>query len=316
MKKYLYIAIAAATLASCSQDDTLDAIQGEAIQFGNVFVGKSTRAAEATDPSYSTTTGKGVALTAFKVYGTVGGVNIFDGDNVTKGTAAYGDAWGCDGGAQYWVAGANYVFDAVVDATVTTTDETTGMPTSLNYKVSTQKDMLHQRVTTTGQPTANNGLVAFQFTHLLSKVKFTVSNTSNSNATNYRYTITDIVITNAYTEGDCSVPAHTWSNQVAGTYNIYDMTVSSNTTEECATEVLLIPGANIGISFNLNVQIKNGDKWETISTVPFSKTEAVTLVANNAYNFKATYAMGGDIQFTAVQMPEWTSGGDVVVPQQ
>ena len=49
MKKYLFIALAAAAMTSCSQDEVMDAIQGEEIKFSNAFVENATRA---TDPTY------------------------------------------------------------------------------------------------------------------------------------------------------------------------------------------------------------------------------------------------------------------------
>ena len=195
MKKLFTILAVAATLVSCAKEDVVREAEGEAIQFGNAFVENSTRAA--VDPSYNATN-----LTQFNVYGAVEGVNIFDGDVVKKGGATYGTAWTVENApTQYWIAGADYIFDAVVDATETVIDTATGLPTTLKYNTSTQKDMLHNRVRTNGKPTDNNGLVAFTFTHLLSKVKFTVTNNTAADAANYRYTITDIAITNANLTG-------------------------------------------------------------------------------------------------------------------
>ena len=307
MKKYLYIALAAAALTSCSSDETLD-VQKEAISFGEAFIGNSTRA---TDPSYGPNAGD-KKLTAFKVYGTVEGTNIFDGDNVTKGDAAYGtEAWGCDGATQYWIAGADYIFDAVVDATSTTTDQTTGLPTKLTYNTSSQKDMLHNRVITNGKPTTNNGLVTFEFTHLLSKVNFTVTNETAATATNYRYTITDINITNAYTVGDYAVPAGTWDNLTTAPYAIDDITANSASTAEAEAEVLLIPGANVGVSFNANIEYKKSDDtWVVISTVEKAFTNQITLAANTAYNFNVTVKLDDEIKFTAKDLNAWTNADD------
>jgi hypothetical protein len=178
--------------------------------------------------------------------------------------------------------------------------------------------MLHNRVTTVGKPSTNNGLVTFTFTHLLSKVKFTVSNTTAADATNYRYTVTDIVITNAYATGKYAVvdqkdsenkdvTKNTWFDLTKGTQSIADMTIASNTTEECAKEVLLIPGAEVGVTFNVNAQIKDGNDWKTLTTTPVTKTGVVTLVANNAYNFQVSVGMGGKIEFTANTLPSWTN---------
>ena len=109
MKKLFTIIAVAAAMVSCAKEEVVSFDQGEAIEFGS-FVDNATRADAATDPSYSTTTGKGVALTQFNVYGAVEGVNIFNGNAVTKGDAAYGAAWTLTGAKQYWIAGADYKF--------------------------------------------------------------------------------------------------------------------------------------------------------------------------------------------------------------
>ena len=312
MKKIILAAMALAALAACSKEATVDVNQ-EVIAFGNAFVNKATKGA--TDPSYTTS-----SLDAFKVYGAVQGVNIFNGNNVTKGESEYStEAWSCDGPDQYWVEGANYIFDAVVDPTDVVTDQTTGLPITLKYTAANQTDMLHNRVTTVGQPEDNNGLVTFEFTHLLSKVKLTVENTSSEQAENYRYTVTDITLTNTYAKGDYAVLDGTWSNQTVGSFAIPNMTIASATTVECEKEVLLIPGASIGISFKVNAEIEKttseGTTWVTLTTTPVTKSNVVTLAANTAYNFNVSVAIGGQIEFTAKPLPSWTSEPITVYPE-
>ena len=302
MKKTFISILAVAALAACNKTDIVETNPGEAIAFGNAFVDNATKAA--VDPSYNATN-----FGAFKVYGAVEGVNIFAGADVTKGSAEYGEAWTVSGvPTQYWIAGASYVFDAVVDATETVTSTDNGLPTTLKYNTSTQKDMLHQRVTTVGKPTENNGLVAFTFTHLLSKVKFTVENNTAETATGYRYTITDIAITEANLTGDYAVPDGTWSNVTKGSYAIPAMTVASETTEECEKEVLLIPGTNtVGMTFKVNVEMYNGSEWKTITTTTKTYTEVIALAANTAYNFTVTVGLDDQIQFTAKPVNGWTN---------
>ena len=108
MKKLFVSMLAVAALVSCSKEQTVVMPEGELIGF-NSFVENSTRA---TDLTYGA-----VALTSFNVYGTVQGtgngiVNIYDGDVVT-GTVG-NTVWSC-GVKQYWIAGAQYNFAAVVD---------------------------------------------------------------------------------------------------------------------------------------------------------------------------------------------------------
>lgn len=303
--------IAVAALAACNKAEVVDLNPGEAIEFGNAFVDNATKSA--TDPSYTS-----ISLTSFYVYGAVEDVNIFDGDLVSKGDKAYStQAWNIESGTptQYWIEGAEYTFDAVVDAMNVVTDHTTGLPTMLNYDTKNQKDMLHNRVTTTGKPTDNNGLVTFTFTHLLSKVKFTVENTTDEDAANYRYSITDIKLTNANLTGAYMISSKDWNSVTTGNYKIQDITVTSATIAECAAEVLLIPGVKIdgssdinkvGMTFNVNVQMKNGEEWKTITTTPARYSDVIALEANTAYNFKVTVGLNDEISFTAKPVSEWS----------
>lgn len=306
MKKILFAAMALAAFAACSKETTVE-VNREAIAFGQVFVDNSTKAAA--DPSYGNKDSH-KPLTSFNVYGAVEGVNIFNGNTVTKGTKAYStEAWNFaeNTPTQYWVAGADYIFDAVVDATNVQTDQYTGLPVSLTYDVATQKDMLHDRVETEGS--ANHGLVAFTFPHLLSKVKLTVKNSSAADATNYRITVTDIVLSDIYSKGDYQVADGSWDELTDdGTYTIANMEIDSATEKECAAEVLLIPDVDYGISFKVNVQIKKGEDWVTLTSTDFEKEDVGQLVANHAYNLKAEYTIGGEIKFTATEMTEWANG--------
>ena len=330
MKKIFVGILAMAAFAACSNEEQIAAPKGEAIAFGNAFVDNSVRAGEAVDPSYAPD-----GITQFNVYGSVNGVNIFNGNLVEKNSAEYGAAWTLTGAAQYWINGGSYIFDAVVDGAPTAEQlDEAGNPTALSYDVTTQKDMLHTRVTTTGKPNTNDGIVTFTFSHLLSKVKFTVVNETAAAASNYRYFVTDIKLTNVNTTGDCLVPSHTWDNVVgAGEYAIANMVVPSNSTVECANEVLLIPSTNdtdaqkVGISFKLNIQMSDGRVdgegaliWTTIPTTDAQKTytKVMTLEAGKAYNFKATVSLGDEIKFTATEMTDWVDGdgaNDTTLPR-
>ena len=318
MKKILFSVLAMAAFAACSNEEQIAAPQGEAIAFGNAFVDNSVRAVTATDPSYTTT-----SLDHFDVYGAVNGVNIFDGDEV-KGEVGSGAAWtftDTTTPTQYWIPGANYTFHAVVDANDGVEVDDAGLPLYLKYTADGETDMLHDIVTTTGKPVENNGLVAFGFTHLLSKVKFTVENTTAEEANNYQYVISNIKITNAYASGNYAVvaqtideeavAANTWFGLVGnGTHTIADLTVASADTQVCEKEVLLIPGASVGVSFTVDIQMNNGSEWVSIPMDNSQKTiaDVVTLEANKAYNFKVTLGLGDPIQFTATALESWENG--------
>lgn len=319
MKKIVFSILAMAAMAACATEDTIVAPQGDEIAFGNPFVDNSVRATSATDPSYTTT-----SLQKFNVYGAVNGVNIFAGAEVT-GTVGSNAAWTLATGtpAQYWIAGANYTFDAVVDATRVEKDAA-GLPVYLEYTANGSTDMLHNRVTTTGKPTTNGGMVAFGFKHLLSKVKFTVENTTASAATNYQYIIKNIKITNAYASGKYAVvdqkdgdvvttAAGNWFGCVpAGVHVVENLTVASASTQVGEKELLLIPGASVGVSFEVEIQMDNGTEWVTIpmdaSAYNKTYTNVATLEANKAYNFKVVVGLGDEIKFTATALDSWENG--------
>ena len=313
MKKLFLMLAAAAAVASCSKDYTIVADHGEAIEFGS-FVENSTRADAATDPSYSTTADKGVALTQFNVYGAVGGVNIFSGNTVTKGSAAYGAAWTLTGASQYWIAGADYKFVGVVDGSKTDvtviTPDASGLPESISYTVDGRTDLLCD-VVAYDDVVAPYPLVAFNFTHLLSKVKFSVKNTS-TDATNYRFVLTSAKLTNVYEDGVYDVNADSWTpGSTMREYVLDNTTITNGATQYHNHEVLLIPGTKkVGVSVAAKIEATadGGTTWKEVSTISKAVNDVVALEKGKAYNFIVELGIGTEIQFTANEMPEWGNG--------
>ena len=315
MKKF-FIAIAAiATAAACSQNETISLDNGEAISFGNAFVENSTRADVATDPSYSTTTGKGVALTKFNVYGAVNGVNIFNGNEVTKGEAAYGAAWTLTGAKQYWIAGADYKFVGVVDGNktgvTTITPDAAGLPESISYTVDGETDLLCD-VVTVNDAAAPYSVVTFNYTHLLSKVKFSVKNTTSADATNYRFVLTAAKLTNIYSGGVYDVNADAWTpGDTMREYTLENLTINSNAVQYHSKEILLIPGEKkVGVYVKANIEASddNGTTWKVVSEVEKTFSNVVAPEKATAYNFIVELGVGEEIKFTATTMPEWVDG--------
>ena len=312
--------MAFAALAACSKETTVD-VAREEIAFGNAFVDNSTKADAATDPSYSTTSGKGVALEKFNVYGAVNGVNIFNGNTVTK-TAGYGEAWTLDGTKQYWIAGANYKFVGVVDGnkdgvTSITPDEA-GLPASISYTVDGKTDLLCDVVTVNNAGNPSYSLVAFNYTHLLSKINFAVKNTTDASATNYRFVLTSAKLTNVYAGGVYNVVSDVENEIEAGTWTpgstmrefaLEKLTINSAATQYHSQDVLLIPGSSVGVSISADIEATdNGTTWKKVSEVTKTFENVVTLAKATAYNFIVELSVGNEIQFTATTMPEWVDG--------
>lgn len=317
MKKIILAAMAFAALAACSKETTVD-VAREEIAFGNAFVDNSTKADAATDPSYSTS-GKGVALTQFNVYGAVNGVNIFNGNTVTKGEAAYGSAWDLSGTKQYWIAGANYKFVGVVDGNKTDvtviTPDAAGLPETITYTADGATDLLCDVVTVNKAGDPSYPLVAFNYTHLLSKINFAVKNTTGASATNYRFVLTSAKLTNVYKSAVYGVDADDWTTTGSETreFVLENLIINSADTQYHSKEVLLIPGSSVGVSIAAEIQATDngGTTWKKVSEVTKTFSDVVTLAKATAYNFIVELCVGKEIQFTATTMKEWANGNTV-----
>lgn len=313
MKKLFISMLAVAALASCSQENVIVADKGELIGF-NSFVENSTRA---TDPSYSNSAND---IESFKVWGTVNGVNIYDGALVSKGENDYGDVWDCEGNQQYWISGADYVFTGIVDGdkpNVSTTTAVNGLPTSIEYTADGVTDLLCQTIDLTAKTAdelANgetNGIVAFNFTHLLSKVNFTVNNES-TDAIDYIFVARDITFTGA-TKGTYTISYPTGNGQlVAGTWDITKtddtdlspLTVKTDVARaELGTEVLFIPGS-YAVNFAVDVYFQEVNDAKKVTTMVYAGSDQL-LEANKAYNFVVNVSLGDPIKFTVEEKPEW-----------
>ena len=325
MKKIILVAMAFAALAACTKETTVD-VAREEITFGNAFVDNSTKATSATDPSYSTTSGKGVALEQFNVYGAVNGVNIFDGNTVSKGTAGYGAAWTLNGAKQYWIAGADYKFVGVVDGNKTNVTsiefDDAGLPETITYTADGKTDLLCN-VQTVNNATAPYRLVAFNYTHLLSKINFAVKNTTDASATNYRFVLTSAKLTNAYESAEYDVNTGEWAPAATmREFTLEDLIISSGATQYHSQEILLIPGSAVGVYIAADIEATDDDPtavdavWTVVSTVEKTFENALgkvgdtpkTLANATAYNFIVELGVGTEIQFTATTMLEWTDG--------
>lgn len=303
MKRVFITLLTIATLISCSKDEIVKEASKLPISFGNVFVENSTRA---TDNTYGSANG----LTQFNVYGTVTGnsntVNIYNGDAV-EGTI--GGDWNCDK-VQYWVPDCTYSFTAIVDGDVkngttvlnrVAVDEN-GMPTSITYNATTQKDLLlaqsiaktdESGVPTNGNITtdaSSNKFVSFTFSHLLSKAQFTFTNNFTEDS-GVKLTVTDIKITKAPKKAVYTISSAGWGTPTelyTGTTDTDFLSfgdsgqMSANGGKSTSGKVcLLIPG-----TYDLNIEftIKH-NKGGNPSTKTINKN--VTLLAGNSYNFTA-----------------------------
>ena len=328
MKK-IFIALAAvATIAACNKAEVIETQEGEQIAFSNAFVENATKAAA--DPSLGTTANP---FKKFNVWGTVGGVPIYAGAEVTGevGSSIVNEKetklWTCESVKQYWIKDAQYKFSALATSTHTHGEGSTcctvtlgadNLPAKTTIDASAGNvDLLYAEPVERVGLASGNAPVEFTFNHLLSKVKFTVKNNSTT-ATGYSFDVKNITITCSKTgtvilapKNDVTNPSDkNWENlSTAAAYSIPTVTVNNETvSEECANELLLIPG---GVSINYTVDIKcNGT---TVATHTPTAAYTTTLVGGNSYNFVVNVAVGEEITFSVDQNPSWTPNPNIII---
>ncbi len=279
MKKVIFALAAVVALAACSQEDVIIADKGAAIGF-DTFVENSTRSVN--DPSYSSAQG-GKMFTDFAVFGYVEGAVLLDGVRVAKNGADMdaddyagqtSTAWKYEG-TQYWIAGANYNFNAVAPLTggnwevVENDDDTVftdATKTTISFTNNGTTDLLYATAAQEGKA-SGNAVVGFNFRHVLSKVKFSFVN--DYNASNATIRVKDVKITDAYKTADAELTSVTnWSNQAVESGFVLNfgnavaddatstdaLAFAYGTTLESYNELLMIPGQG-ATAF----EIKNAD---------------------------------------------------------
>ena len=266
MKKIFLIGLtAAAMLASCSNDETVEMAQQKAIGFSNAFVNNGTRSVD--DPSFTTLT-----LKDFAVYGFTQKGQIFDGVKVSKGgTASTG--WSYNN-VQYWVPGNTYTFGAIAPHSVAGNVSNVTLPesaTKVEMKVAftnkdaDQVDLLHAAPTQiTGVTASYTTPVSMTFNHQLSKVKFSFE---NAVGVDYNVKVSNVKITDAYKEGTLTVAAagNNWSNQTDKTL---ELNFGNVVADASSTEASFIANAATLESHNEKLMIPMGSS--AIYTVTFT----------------------------------------------
>lgn len=332
MKKIFLIGLtAAAMMASCSNDETVEMAQQKAISFSNAFVNNGTRSI--VDPSFTTEN-----LTDFAVYGFTQKGQIFNGEKVSKGgTASTG--WSYDN-VQYWVPGNTYTFGAIAPhraANVSDVKLPEGA-TKVEMKVAftntdaDQVDLLHAaptQIAGTAVTQTYTEPVSMTFNHQLSKVKFSFENAVGAG---YNVKVSNVKITDAYKEGTLTVAAtgNTWGGQTNKTLelNFGNVVADSSSTEasfianaatlESHNEKLMIPmGSSAIYTVTFTAELYKGNVLLGIypHTVEIKNVE---FKLGYCYNFKASLTheniTGPDklneIKFNVTSVGNWNKEAD------
>ena len=285
MKKILLMGIAAAALlASCSLDETLETARDtRVIGFSNAFVDNATRSV--VDPSFTKEN-----LGNFAVYGFTQNGQIFDG--VTVSSSDNGATWTYSP-TQYWVEGNQYAFAAIAPASVPVSGETLTGSSVADYKVGMTVSFTNDGKTDLLY--ANGGAfnadetfmaspqpVALTFKHQLSKVKFSFKNNVSGA---YNIKVTNVKITNAKSTGTLTVnaaDANAWSN-VGG--DPLELSFGAASTTDASTADAIAIGKEVE-TYNEQLMIP------TASSESYNVTFTVELlngiVSMGTYNHTAT----------------------------
>lgn len=313
MKKLFLMSMAAAALlASCSNDETVEMAQNnKAIGFAS-FVDKSTKATDVTLKN----------LKSIEVYGWRGNDCIFNKQKVdvnSEGVGTYTPL-------QYWEANYTYAFEAFApfDKKSNVSIEAQKGASKITFTNDAVTDLLYAGVvskTTDATISSQPDPVAFTFKHLLSRVKFTFKNTFPADAA-AKITVSNVKITNAYTKGEITpATANAWtvtdSDNTLGvdfaSTDVVDLVAGTGTA--ATDHMYLIPVASptpsytvtFTVTLNQNGATSNYDHKATINT---------GMEMGKSYNFVASLNQGNvtpnplyPIKFTAT-VTNWGDFGN------
>ncbi len=294
MKRFLICALAAIGMVACVSEDVVQLPKSDAISFADAFIGNSTRAVTAEDPSTTKAN-----LTAFDVWAymsTLGGTVLEDEDLTLtdKGNWYYANT-------QYWTPNRNYFFAALapmnseywnLDTSKAVFDGGAGLVTFTNKDGSEDLIYATASVTTPDKQTLlDEGMesVKFQFEHLLSKVKFTFHNGFKTD--NARLVIENVKMT-APKSGKINLSDvdYMWTldNEefTLNFGNVGELSTKTNVNKlECDDERLTIPADE---TYTYNIEFDVTLYYGTEVAYEVTKSSAVTGVAlekGHAYNF-------------------------------
>ena len=301
MKRFLICALAAVGMVACVSEDVVQLPKSEAISFADAFIGNSTRAEVAADPSTTKAN-----LEAFDVWAYMTSTDgiVLEDENLTlteKGNWYYSNT-------QYWTPKRNYFFAALAPMDSANWNLKTnyavfpdpdnnvsggaGLVTFENINGS--EDLIYATASATTpdrQTLVDEGMpaVKFQFEHLLSKVKFTFHNGFKTD--NARLVIENVKMT-APKKGEINLSDvdYKWTldNEefTLDFGNVGTLSTKDNVAKlECDYERLTIPADE---TYTYNIQFDVTLYYGKEIAYQVTKNSAVAGVAlekGHAYNF-------------------------------
>ena len=295
MKKILFLALAAATVMSCTESEEIEnAGQKAKVEFGTVVKG-STRAVITTTDNFEKFTVNGYKTS--EAMGT--GVQLATGFMDDVVVAKSSETWGYDG-TYYWPLTGNVQFFATAPAQ-TLNITAAGYPTfdyTVKAATDSQEDLIAANVI---DKTKESGAIVLPFQHLLTQVNFSIK----GGTPDFVYTVTKLTLkgikNTATFTFDGADTAGAWGTPTATTAE-YTFTGSKEVapTTKAPDAITAFEETDKAL-FMLMPQTLDGATLEiTYTAAPSSKPTEYTYNDTKKLNLTGDWGMGKNIRYTLV----------------
>lgn len=292
MKKILLMALAAATMVGCAQNEEIEnAAKSKEMKFSTAVM-RTTRAGVMDNAGFE----------KFKLYAVSGAEVIIDDVAFTR----VGQDWTAFENAKfYWPNDENvsfYGYSAETIGDVTFAKETPALTYTVKTTLVEQEDLLVASLTTK-QSDNTDGKINMPFTHALSKMSIKIKGNDASAVT---YAVTGVTI-NAKAEGTYTygaTPAWT-SSATAIAYTLTAPSSVTGTAVAFASDLMMLPQTGATITVKYTYAVSGSTSIEQTKTLNFPAWE---IGSNTAYTLTLDGAK--EIVITGSVNAEWGGEND------
>lgn len=292
MKKILFVALAAATMMSCTENEVIEnAGNKAAIDFGTV-VKNGTRAAVTTTASFETFTVNG-----YKTEGAMGDAVALNSDFINNlAVSKSGSDWTYTG-EYYWPLKEKVQFFATSPAQ-TLTLPATGYPT-FDYTIKAEADQEDLVAANLIDQTKTTSKIQLPFQHLLTQVNFSIK----GQTPDFTYTVSKLVVEGVKNAGtfkfDGSGTVGGWTTLAATTadYTFTGLKTVAPIKGEATPSVTDFEDAGNAL-FMLMPQDVSGVTLDITYTAAPTGSSQLTFDGTKTVNLTGTWGMGKNIRYT------------------
>lgn len=317
MKKILFVALAAATMMSCTENEVIEnAGNKKVVEFGTA-VSSTTRAAITNDAALQES---GFTVYAYNTGADAAGTGLLNKVFMDNLAVTYKtNKWTFDG-TYYWPLDQKIQFFAyATDAAATYNADAAQAYPTISYKIAetsaAQKDFVVAKATDQTQTTAENG-VKLTFDHALTQVNFSVK----GDDANLTYKVSSIEIAGVANTGTYSFDGNTWTaTGTAGTYT-YPIAADASVTGTTAVKLdqpdgalMLMPQtlpADAKITIVYQVFNAEDVPVSTVVTAPVALTGTAAWEPGKKIRYTLTLANNAAKVSFAPEVGDWSATDD------